>query len=323
MNESTNRRAVIVGLFVLVGILFLIGGVLMVGNLHDTFKSKMKVVALFDDVYGLQKGNNIWFSGVKIGTVSNLRFYGNSQVEVSLNIETKARQYIRKDAMVKISSDGFIGNKILIIYGGTLQSAEVEEGDTLAVEKTFSSDDMINILQENNTNLLAITSDFKIISKKLAAGEGTIGKLLNESTIYDNIDATTASLKQASAKAQILVGSLADFSAGLNKKGTLANDLTTDTIVFKSIQLTVSQLQQIADTAKLFISDLKVAGNNLKTPVGILLHDEATGTMLKKTIINLESSSQKLDEDLEAAKNSIFLRGYFKKKAKSEDVPLK
>ena len=119
MNEAPNRHAVIVGLFVFVGLIFLIGGILMVGNLHDTFKSKMKVVSLFDDVSGLKKGNNVWFSGVKIGTVSDLHFYGKSQVEVSMNIETKAQQYIRKDAKVKISSDGIIGNKILVIYGGS------------------------------------------------------------------------------------------------------------------------------------------------------------------------------------------------------------
>src|SRR5436190_338124 len=119
MNESSNKKAVVVGLFVFIGLAFLVAGILMVGNIHDTFKRKMKVVSLFDDISGLQTGNNVLFSGVKIGTVSNLRFYGKSQVEVTMNVETKAQQYIRKDAKVKISTDGLIGNKILVIYGGT------------------------------------------------------------------------------------------------------------------------------------------------------------------------------------------------------------
>jgi phospholipid/cholesterol/gamma-HCH transport system substrate-binding protein len=317
MNESTSRRAVVVGLFVFIGLLFLIAGILLVGNLHDTFKNKMKVVSLFDDVGGLKKGNNIWFSGVKIGTVSNLRFYGTSQVEVIMNIETKAQQYIRKDAKVKVSSDGFIGNKILVIYGGTASSAEVQEGDTLGVEKTFTSEDMINTLQENNKNILAITSDFKIISKKLVAGEGTIGKLLNDNSVYANINAATASLKSASVKAQQLVTSLADFSSGLNKKGSLANELTTDTVVFKSVKASVVQLQKIADSAAAFIKNLKQAGSNPNTTVGVLLHDEASGARLKETIKNLESSSEKLDEDLEAVQHNFLLRGFFKKKAQA------
>lgn len=318
MNESPNRRAVLVGLFVFIGLAFLISGILIVGNLRETFKKKMEVVSLFDEVNGLQKGNNVWFSGVKIGTVSKLHFYGRSQVEVRMKIETNAQQYIRKDAKVKISSDGIIGNKILVIYGGTANSAEIQEGDTLRVEKTFSSEDMINTLQENNKNILAITSDFKIISKKIVAGEGTIGKLLNDNSVYANINAATKSLQDASAKAQQLVSSLAAFSSGLNKKGTLANQLTTDTVVFNSVKASVMQLRQIADTATVFITNLKQAGSNPHTTIGVLLHDEEAGARLKETIKNLESSSKKLDEDLEAAQHNILLRGFFKKKAKAE-----
>jgi len=325
MNESPNRRTVVVGLFVFVGLLFFMAGILLVGNLRETFTNKMELVSLFDEVNGLQKGNNVWFSGVKIGTVSNLDFFGKSQVEVSLKIDTKAQQYIRKDAKVKISSDGFIGSKILVIYGGTDKFAEVQKGDTLEVEKTFSSDDMINMLQENNKNLLAITTDFKSISKKLAAGEGTIGKLLNDNSVYTNINAATESLQSASAKAQQLVSSLASFSSGLNKKGTLANELTTDTVVFNSVKASVMQLQQMADTATVFITNLKQAGSNPKTSIGVMLHDEESGARLKETIKNLESSSKKLDEDLEAAQHNFLLRGYFKKKAKTgeNDSPIK
>lgn len=319
MNESPNKRGVIVGLFIFIGLAFLLAGILIVGNLRETFNRKMRVVSLFDDVGGLQRGNNVWLSGVKIGTVSNLVFYGKSQVEVSMNIETKAQKYISKDAKVKISNDGLIGNKILVIYGGTEKTMVVQEGDTLGVEKTFTSEDMINTFQENNKNLLAITSDFKAISKKLAAGEGTIGKLLHDSSVYMNINAATASLQAASAKAQQLVGSMATFSSNLNKKGTLVNELTTDTVVFNSAKASVQKLQLMADTAMLFIINLKKAGSNPHSSIGVLLHDEEAGANLKNTIKNLESSSLKLDADLEAAQHNILLRGFFKKKAKEAE----
>ena len=316
MSESKNKRAVMVGIFLFVGLLFLLGGILMVGNLNETFKRKMKLVSLFDDVNGLQPGNNVWFSGVKIGTVSKIHFYGKSQVGVIMRIDTKDKQYIRKDSKVKIGADGLIGNKILVIYGGTSRSPEVEEGDTLSVDKTFSSEDMINTLQENNKNVLEITKDFKVISKKMANGEGTVGSLLNDKSIYNNINSATASLQDASAKAQQLMTSLEKFSSGLNKEGTLANDLVTDTVVFNSLKASVLNLQQISDTAAYFIADLKQAGSNTKTPVGVLLHDEEAGAHLKEMIKNLDSSSKKLDEDLDAARHNILLRGYFKKQEK-------
>jgi len=318
MNESPNKRAVIVGLFIFVGLMFLLGGILIVGNIRETYNNKMKVISILDDVSGLKEGNNVWYSGVKIGTVSNMNFFGKSQVEVILNIATKSQQYIRKDAKVKISSDGIIGNKIIVIYGGTEDFAQVEIGDTLAVERTFTSEDMINTLQDNNENLLTITSNIKTITNRLVDGEGTIGKLMNDTSVYANINAATAALQKATVKAEQMISSLATFSSSLNKKGTLANELTTDTTVFNSVKASVAKFHQMADTANVFITNLKNAGNNPNSAIGVLLHDKEAGAYLKESMKNLESSSKKLDADLEAAQHNFLLRGYFKKKAKAE-----
>ncbi len=323
MKDIRNRRSVIVGIFVFIGIIFLIIGILIIGNLNETFKSKIEVVTVFDDVSGLQKGNNVWFSGVKVGIIKDLEFFDENKVKVIMKIDDKVVPFVHKDAFVKLSTDGLIGNKILVIYGGSTLSPQIEEGDTLSVEKTFTSEDMINTLQENNKNLLAITGDFRLISTKLANGEGTIGKLLNDDAIYAQLDAASLSLKRASASAEQLISSLSTFSEGLNKKGTLANELTTDTVVFNSLKTTVLQLQEMADTASLFINNIKSAGTNPQTAIGVLLYDEESGERLKQIIINLESGSQKLDEDLEAARHNFLLKGYFKKKEKAKVDELK
>lgn len=317
MNESLNKRPILVGLFVIVGLLLLLAGILTIGNIRETFTKKMKVTSLFDDVNGLLPGSNVWFSGVKIGTVKKLRFYGKSQVEVILNLDEDAQQYIRKDAKVKISTDGLIGNKIIVIYGGTAQSGEIQEGDTLGVEKTVSTEDMMNTFQESNKNLLAITNDFKILSKKIAHGEGTIGKLLNDESVYNNINAATNSIEHASERAQVLMSSIATYTAKLNKEGTLANDLVTDTVVFNSIRASVTELQQIADSASSMVNDLKQASSDPNSTIGVLLRDKESGDHLKATIKNLESSSVKLDEDLEALQHNFLTRRYFKKKEKA------
>ncbi|HAH24184.1 MAG TPA: MCE family protein [Prolixibacteraceae bacterium] len=314
MKNTPNKKAVIVGVFVLIGLIFLVLGILLIGNLNETFKRKIELSTLFDDVGGLQVGNNVWFSGVKVGSISHLQFYADSKVKVGMKIEAKSVPFIHKDARVKLGSDGFIGNKILVIYGGTSESPQVEPGDTLRVEKTFSSEDMINTLQENNKNLLAITTDFKVISNKMAHGEGLMGKLLNDESVYSHLDAATLSLQNAANKANQLIGSLNTFSEGLNKKGTLANELSTDTLVFNSLRASVRHFQQIADTAGILMNNLKEASGNPHSSVGVLLHDEDAGAHLKQTIMNLETSSQKLDEDLEAAQHNFLLRGFFKKK---------
>jgi len=316
MRESPNKRAVIVGLFVLIGLIFLVSGILMVGNLHETFTKKITVVALFEDVNGLQAGNNIWFSGVKVGTVKNIHFHSRSAVEVTMRVDVKTQEYIRKDAKVKLSTDGLIGNKILVIYGGSGDFPEIEEGDTLEVEKTVSQEDMLKILQESNRNLMSITTDFKSISKKLAAGEGTIGKLLHDDDIYDNANDALRSIQQMSSKGQQLLNNLNTYTAQFNKEGTLANDLVTDTVVFNSIREFAQRLKQIADTTAMLVTELKTISSDTTTSMGVLLHDKETGARLKETLKNLESSSKKLDEDLEAAQYSWPLKKGFKKMEK-------
>jgi phospholipid/cholesterol/gamma-HCH transport system substrate-binding protein len=311
MSEPNRKRGIAVGVFIIVGLLFLVGGVMTVGNLHSTFQRKMTLVTIFGDVNGLQAGNNIWFSGVKIGTVKKLEFYDKSQVKVYMNIEIADKQYIRKDAKVKISTDGLIGNKILVIYGGTSTAPEVEEDDLLENEPQLSTETIMATLQKNNLNILALTD-------RLAKGEGTIGKLLTSDSIYNSIAATTNSLQAASANAQVLINSLAQYTAKLNQKGTLANDLVTDTVVFNSMKASVLELQKVADTAAVFVNNLKTASENPKTPAGVLLHDEQAGASMKASITNLETSTKKLDEDLEALKSSFLLRKYFKKQAKKK-----
>lgn len=328
MTSEPNKGAVTVGAFIIIGLVFLIAGILAVGNLHSTFVQKIQVTAIFEDVNGLQTGNNVWFSGVKIGTVNKLSFYGESQVRVVLKIDEKSQQYIRKDAKVKISTDGLIGNKIIVIYGGTSMSQAVVDGDTLGVEKMTSTEEMMTMLQENNQNLLAITTDFKTISKKLVAGEGTVGKLLKDETLYNSLGATLASLERSTAHAEKLTAAVSDYGVKLNKKGSLANDLVTDTTIFKDVQASVQQLKKLTITATDATDNLKAASQNVNvatskldnqsSPLGVLLYDEASAAHLKATLKNLEGGSEKLEEDLRAVQDNFLLRRYFKKKKKAE-----
>ncbi len=316
--ESSNKRAVTVGFFVFLGIVFLLAGILLIGNLHGTFQRKMQVVSLFDDVNGLQKGNNVWFSGVKVGTVNHIDFYNQSQVKVTVSIEKVSQEYIRRDAKIKISTDGLIGNKILVITGGTPNAGPVRQGDTLAVETAVSSEEMLNLLQENNKNVYAITNDLKTITSALANGEGSLGKILKDDELYNNINGMVLSLRKSSVEAQKIVATLNTFSANLNKKGTLANDLVTDTTVFKSIKSTLAEVQQISDSASVFINNLKAASSNPNTTLGVLMHDQEAGTDVKQMIENLEQSSVKLEEDLEALQHNFLFRRYFRKKEKGK-----
>jgi len=321
MSAGKNKRAVIVGIFVLLGVIIFIAGVLALGGQKKSFADTVTLHALFDDVNGLQPGNNIWFSGVKVGTVKSITLSGPGQVAVVLSVVQKARPYIHNDAKAKLGSDGLIGNKIVVIYGGTEQAPIVKEGDALGVERLVSTADIMSTFQKNNQNLVAITEDFKTISKRIAAGEGTLGKLLTDETLINSLQATAATLKRTSANAQALTANLADYTSKLQSKGSFANNLITDTVIFSQLRATSMQIQQTSATANSVIENLKTTTEKLNSgnnAAGVLLNDKEAAANIKATLQNLQSGTQKLDENMEALQHNFLLRGFFKRKAKAD-----
>ncbi len=321
MKSTKNKRAITVGIFIFLGLLIFVVGVLTLGGQHKTFEKSLNISAVFDDVGGLQAGNNIWFSGVKIGTVKKISLYGNAKVQVDMSVEQQSRRFIHKDAKAKIGSDGLIGNKIIVIYGGSPQVAAVTQGDVLKVESSMSMDDMMDTLQKNNRNILSITDNFKNISSKIAEGQGTLGKLLTDESLMQSLQSTIAILKKASLNTERLTNTFSVYASKLNNKGTLANNLVTDTVVFSNIRSTMAQLQQAANTATEITNNLKTATNDINTtngPIGTLLHDKQAAANLKSTLSNLQSGTKKLDDNMEALQHNFLLRGFFRKKAKQQ-----
>ncbi|WP_419801147.1 MlaD family protein [Mucilaginibacter sp.] len=321
MQTTETKRNVLVGVFIFIGLLILIVGIFTLGGQQKAFVKSMRINAVFSDIGGLKAGNNVWFSGVKIGTVKTIKFYGRSQVEVSMNIEQSARQYIRKDASAKLSSDGLIGNKLIVIFGGNPSTAEIEDGDILQVQKDLSTDDIMKTLQENNENLIGITTNFKKLSGDMVKGKGLAGTLLADSSLAKSFKAIVMNLQKTTQTSATLAGQLSRFSAKLNTKGGLADKMLTDTAVFGKLTATADQLKQTAAKATVITDNLSKASNKLNSTdnaLGLLLNDAKTAEQVKTTMGNLQESSVKLNDDLEAAQHNFLLRGFFKKKEKAE-----
>jgi phospholipid/cholesterol/gamma-HCH transport system substrate-binding protein len=133
-------------------------------------------------------------------------------------------------------------------------------------------------------------------------------------------------LRQASINAEKISSNVAAFAAQLQRKGSLANDLVTDTTVFRQLKATVAQIENVSKNAGGVIDNLNSTSsqlgnslNNKSTPIGMLLNDEDAANDIRVILSNMQSASQKLNDDLEAAQHNFLLRGYFKKKAKKEE----
>lgn len=325
MKDSKGLSTILTGVFVIAGIAILLVGVFIIGGKDKSFKKSVTANAVFGDVNGLAKGSNVWYSGVKIGIVKKVSFVQNG-VEVNFSIEEDVQQKIRKDTKVKLGTDGLIGNKIVVLYGGSAASPEIESGNTLQVENGIGTEEMMATLQGNNKNLLEITNNLKVVSKALAEGKGTIGKLLNDQTISNSLQTAMASLNRAGANAQVLTSNLSEFSKKINNKGYFLNDIATDTTIVASLKSTAAQLNQVSLSANAVVENLNATTaklNSDKSAAGVLLNDEAAAANIQNTLSNLQSGTKKLDENMEALQHNFLLRGFFKKRAKAEEKALK
>jgi phospholipid/cholesterol/gamma-HCH transport system substrate-binding protein len=162
----------------------------------------------------------------------------------------------------------------------------------------------------------------------LTNGQGSLGKLLHDETLVNTLQGTLTKLNTAAANAQSFAADLSSYTAKLQDKGSLANDLVTDTVVFARLRSSVVKLQEIAQSAEVIVQSAEVivhnldsasAGlNNTSSPVGVMLNDPKAAADLKATLHNLSLGSKKLDEDLEAVQHNFLLKGFFRKKAKQE-----
>ena len=322
MNSAERKRSITVGLFVLIGVIILVAGIFVIGGQQNRFGGAVRISSVFDNVGGLKKGGNVWFSGVKIGTIREVNFTEQSKGEIVMVINDESKEYVRKDAVAVISSEGFIGNKMIVIEGGSSNVPYIEEGDELHSKEGNDTEAMMATLQVNNENLVAITNDIKNLSERVRRGEGTVGALFTDSLMATNVKAMMANLNQAAINSKRISANLEQFSARLNNKDGLANQLLTDTILFNDLKSSVAQFETASQNANELTKNLSAASNKLNendNTLGILLNDTDVADQVKATMQNLETSSQKLDKNLEALQSNFLLRGFFRKEAKKAE----
>ena len=159
----------------------------------------------------------------------------------------------------------------------------------------------------------------------MVSGKGTVGKLLNDEQLFNDLQQSITTIKVATANAQQMVSNANDYTRKLTAKGSLANDLVTDTVIFARLRSTVREIDALSDRANAVMQTLNDASANLSqklndngSPVGLLLNDKQTAEEIRATIRNLQAGTQKLDENMEALQHNFLFRGFFRKRAKAK-----
>jgi phospholipid/cholesterol/gamma-HCH transport system substrate-binding protein len=204
-------RAARLGAFIVVTLAILVTGVFIIGSKQYLFSSTYQLKAQFDNVEGLDAGADVRVGGVHSGTVSSivLPHKPGEKVTVVMDLGKSTHEIIKQDSVATIETEGLLGNQYLAVSFGSSGQADVRNGDTIASEPPLEMSDLLKktsgILdssQQAMQNATRATANIDSISAKINTGQGTVGALVNNKQLYDNLEQTTSTLHDTMLQAQ-------------------------------------------------------------------------------------------------------------------------
>ena len=198
MDTHNQNFKIRLGLFVAGGLALFVLSIFIIGKQKNLFNPVFKLSANFYNVSGLQVGNNIRFSGINIGTIDNISIINDSTVKVDMLIKQEVKQFIKSDSEAAIGSEGLIGDKLLIVTQGSTDARIATEGQQLSSKEPVETDEIMASLQVTAGNVEIISQELAEIMVKINGGEGTLGRLIQDTTIAQNLNQTIVNLKRSS-----------------------------------------------------------------------------------------------------------------------------
>jgi phospholipid/cholesterol/gamma-HCH transport system substrate-binding protein len=322
----TNRflNNIKLGIFVLAGLLLIIFTLYMIGRTENLFGSNFELKARFKNASGLTKGNNIRYSGIQVGTVKSVKLLNDTTIEVIMLIDEKAKSYIHKNSIASIGTEGLMGNKIININPGKGLTPEVTEGDIIATQKVFNTDEMLQTLDKTNNNIATISEDLKNTVGRINNSTALWG-ILNENSLAVNLKSSLANISKASANANDMVKDLHTIINDVkNGKGSVGALLTDTNFAFQ-LNEAVTKIKSVGDNANALagelnkvVQEVKQGINNGRGTVHALLKDTVIAGNLNASMENIKMGTAAFNENMEALKHNILFRGYFRKLEKQK-----
>ena len=204
-------RVARLGAFIVTTMAILVIGVFIIGSKQYLFSSTYRLKTQFDNVVGLEAGGDVRVGGVHSGAVRTivLPHKPGDKVTVIMDLGNSTHEIIKQDSIASIETEGLLGNQFLAISFGSAGQANVRDGDTIASQPPLEMSDLLKKMsgildgsQQAIQNATRATANLAVISSKINAGQGTIGALVNDKELYNNLDQTTIALHDTMIHAQ-------------------------------------------------------------------------------------------------------------------------
>ena len=202
-----------VGVFILIAIIIFFIIVFSIGDIY-IMKPGYNINVIFSFASGITEAAPVRLSGVMVGQVKEVAIFYD---EKDKKAKARVRAWLEDDAKIGADADatintlGLLGEKYLEISSSGIEGQRLlKDGDTLIGRDPVP-------MEKITENLKTLSDDVNVIVGRLRRGEGTIGKLLAEDVVYDDIKSITGNFKDFSYDLKSTAGNFKEFSEDIKR----------------------------------------------------------------------------------------------------------
>jgi phospholipid/cholesterol/gamma-HCH transport system substrate-binding protein len=237
METHTQKFKVRLGLFIVGGLAIFVIAIFIIGKQENLFDPVFKLTTTFYNVSGLEVGSNIRFSGINVGTVDNINIINDTTVRVDMLIKKSVQQFIKNDCEAGIGSEGIIGDRIIIITQGSYDAPLAKDGAQIESKEPVETVAIMESIQITADNAAIISYQLAEIMVNINSGNGTLGRLIQDSTIAENINMTISNLRKSSKGLNENMNAAKEnflLKGYFNRKTKAAEKITKDSLEIKA-----------------------------------------------------------------------------------------
>lgn len=321
-NTLETRLGLFVSLIVIAAIIIIntLGGM-------EKFKKGIRLHALFKSAQELKVGDRVKMAGVEIGRVERITL---TEDKVRVTMKIRADSPVKSDCVASIRFAGLMGQNYVNVEFGTANGVLLRDDQLIAtaeqadlnvimaklddvatgvqnLTKSFSGDTIDNLfgpftafLKQNQEPLTASIANLRKASDKIAAGEGTIGKLINDEAFYKSALSTVSNLNNTATEAKVTLAEARKIIDGVNQGQGSIGKMVKDEKLYQEAAESMTNLKEILKKM-----------NSGEGTVGKLINDQEFYKNAKLTLQKVDKATEGLEDQGPLSVLGILANGLF------------
>jgi len=258
-----------VGALILVALVILGVAILKLGDAGNLFGKRYRLVAYVASASGLRIGGPVTVAGQLAGSIKDIRFLPvdtdtTRNLKLIVEVNSALREQVRQDSRAKIKTLGLLGDKVFDITVGTPKYRALHEGDTLPIARSIDYEAVVQQASGAIAEVVRLTRDLSKVTASINRGEGTLGQLVTNRQLYDQLNSTLARTSSLMARLE-------------NPRGTIGR-LLDDPSLYNSLNRAIASADSV-------ISQI----NSGSGSVGKLLRDDTLYVHLNSVVARADS----------------------------------